>query len=42
MYIFYMVRNQMIMYTETLSDVHADVNFVIVSDNYVEPAPNRL
>ena len=35
-----MVRNQLLMYTEALSDVQTYVNVAMVSDNYVEPAPN--
>jgi hypothetical protein len=38
-YIFYMITNQMFMYTEALGDVHAYVNAAIASCNYVEPAP---
>ena len=34
-----MVMNQMIMYTEALSDVQAYVNAAMASDNCVEPSP---
>jgi len=39
LYIFYMIRNQLLMYTEELSDVQSYVNAAMASDNYVEPAP---
>jgi len=35
-----MVRNQLLMYTEALSDVQPYVNAAMASENYVEPAPN--
>jgi len=40
LYIFYMIMNQLLMYTEeALGDVHVYVNVAMVSSNYVEPAP---
>jgi hypothetical protein len=36
---FCMIRKQMSMYTEALSDVQAYVNTAMTSENYVEPAP---
>jgi hypothetical protein len=39
LYIFYIIRNQFLMYTEALGDVQSYVNAEITSDNYVEPAP---
>ena len=39
LYIFYMVRNQLLMYTEALSDVQSYVNVAMTSDNCVEPTP---
>jgi len=39
LYMFYMVRNQLLMYTEALGDVHSYVTAAMASDNYVEPAP---
>jgi len=38
-YIFYIVTNQLFMYTEALGNVHAYVNTTIASCNYIEPAP---
>jgi len=37
--IYFMITNQLIMYTETLGYVQAYVNAAMASDNYVEPAP---
>ena len=37
MYIFYMITNQLIVYTEPLGDVQAYVNAAMASDGYVEP-----
>jgi hypothetical protein len=34
-----MVRNQLLIYTEELSDVQSYVNAAMASDNYVEPSP---
>ena len=39
LYIFYMVRKQLLMYTEALSDVQSYVNAAMASDSYVEPTP---
>ena len=36
--IFYVVTNQLPMYTAALGDIHAYVNAAMASDNYVEPA----
>ena len=36
---FYMVRNQLAMYTEALNDVKFYVIVVLASDTYTEPAP---
>ena len=38
-YIFYMITNQLLMYTEALDDVQAYVNAAMASGKYVEPAP---
>jgi len=38
-YIFYMISNQLFMYTESLGDVHAYVNAAMTSCNYVELTP---
>ena len=38
-YIFYMITNQLPMYTEALGDVQAYVNAAMASGKYVEPAP---
>jgi len=40
LYKIYTVRNQLLMYTEALSDVLSYVNATMASDNYVEPTPN--
>jgi hypothetical protein len=34
-----MVRKQLLMYTEALSDVQSYVNAAMASDSYVEPTP---
>ena len=39
LYVFCMVTNQLLVYTETLGDVQTYVNAAMVSDSYVEPAP---
>jgi len=39
LYMFYMITNQLLMYTEALSDVQAYVNAAMASENYVEPVP---
>ena len=39
LYIFYMFRNQLLMYTQALSGVQSYLNALMISDNYVEPAP---
>ena len=38
-YLFYMIKYKLLMYTEALSDVEAYVNAAMAPDNYVEPAP---
>ena len=39
LYIFYMIKNQLFMYTDALSDVQAYINAAMASETYVEPAP---
>ena len=39
MYILYMIRNQLLIYTEALSDVHSYVKAAMASENFVEPNP---
>ena len=39
MYIFYVLRNQLLKYTEALSDVQSYVKVAMASDNHVESAP---
>jgi len=38
-YIFYMIKNQLLMCTEALGDFQAYVNAGMASGNYVEPTP---
>ena len=39
LYTFYMIRNQLRLYIEALSDVQSYVKVTMASDNYVEPSP---
>ena len=39
LYMFYMITNQLLMYTEALGYVQAYVNDAMASDSYIEPAP---
>ena len=39
LYIFYMITNQLLVYTEALGDVQAYVNAAMDPDSYVEPVP---
>ena len=38
LFIFYMIRNQLLVYTEASSDVQSNDNAAMTSDNYIEPA----